>query len=85
VLVDAESPPAPVADYVRVLGEPGARLDHEELDEVDRGAELVWPARGIVIITAGETGASRIGLFPPQSIDDYQRHARVIDRTRIEP
>ena len=81
VLVEAEFPPAPVADYIRALGEPQVRLPQEELPD----PELVWPARGIMLVAAGPTGASRVGLFPAQSLADYQRHVRLTDRTRIEP
>lgn len=77
VLVDAEFPPGTVADYVRELGPPAARLD---LNQDDHGSEWVWPDRGVVLVVQGPT-LSRVGIFPPQSLADYQRHARYLERT----
>ena len=77
VLVDAEFPPGKAADYVRQLGPPKARLD---LNEDDHGSEWVWPDRGVVLVVTGPT-LSRVGIFLPQSLHDYELHARYIERT----
>jgi hypothetical protein len=80
VLVDAAFPPGNAADYVRELGPPEARLD---LNQDDHGSEWVWPGRGVVLVVEGPT-LSRVGIFSPQSLTEYQHHARYRDRTTYE-
>jgi hypothetical protein len=76
-LLDAESPPAALDAYLHALGEPEARLDYAWEHTKLEGAELVWPARGVVVAASADVkGVIRVGIFPAMSLADYRRTTR---------
>jgi hypothetical protein len=80
VLLDADRPPAPKADYVKALGEPETRLDYKWRGSKLAGAEQLWLARGILLVAVGdEAKAMRIGVFAPTTLAEYEAQLRYVD------
>jgi hypothetical protein len=80
VLLDAEWPPAPLEQYIKVLGQPDHRLDYAWSGTVLERGELLWLSRGVVIVASpGVTGIVRAGIFTPTSLDDYERELQLVE------
>jgi hypothetical protein len=81
VLLDAEEPPAALDAYLHALGEPEARLDYAWEHVKLEGAELVWPARGVVVAASADVkGVIRVGIFPAMSLAEYRRTTRFVGK-----
>jgi hypothetical protein len=77
VLLDAERPPGKEAAYLTALGEPDARLDYVWGTSTLEQGELVWTARGAVIVAGPDVKAVvRVGVFAPTSLADYNANLR---------
>jgi hypothetical protein len=72
MLLDAESPAVAAEAYLQALGRPEARLDFPWEHVTLKDAELVWPARGVVLVSSPHVrGVIRVGIFPPTSLVMY--------------
>ena len=77
VLLDAENPPGTVAAYLAALGEPEARLDYVWGNVTLKQAELVWPAKGVVLVGgSGVKSLVRVAAFAPTTLADYEARLR---------
>lgn len=77
VLLDAESPPGTAAAFGAALGEPEARLDYTWGDVPLSKGEMVWPAKGVVLVASGGgKNLVRLGVFSPTTLADYEARLR---------
>jgi hypothetical protein len=77
VFLDAEKPPGTADVFLAALGEPEARLDYVWGDVPLKSAELVWPAKGVVLVaSSGGKHLVRLGVFAPTTLADYQARLR---------
>lgn len=80
ILIDADRPPVSAEAYLRVFGEPEARLDYAWRGATLERGEHVWPARGVVVVASPDvTGVVRVGVFAPTTLADYRAKLRYID------
>jgi hypothetical protein len=80
ILLDADSPPVSADDYAKVLGPPDQKLDYAWRGQTLEQAELVWLARGaLVVASAGLKGVLRVGVFAPTTLDNYKTNLRFVD------
>lgn len=76
LLLDAESPPGKLENFIAALGEPEARLDYVWGDSTLKGGELVWPAKGVVLVASGTNHLVRLAVFAPTTLADYETRLR---------
>ena len=85
LLLDAEWPPAPIEDYVKVLGPHEHTLDYQWRGDPLKDAERVWLGRGVVVVSSPAVkGVLRVGVFAPTTLEDYKANLQFIDREDID-
>jgi hypothetical protein len=63
---------------LHALGAPEGRFDYPWEHVTLKDAELVWPTRGVVLVSSPHVrGVVRIGIFPPTSLATYLMTTRL--------
>jgi hypothetical protein len=76
-MLDVDEPPGIAADYLKVFGEPEAKLDYVWGDVPMQQSELVWPSKGLVVIAGeGVKVIVRAAIFVPTTLELYKRLLR---------
>jgi len=85
VLLDADRPPGTLEAFTKAFGPPDHRLDYPwHATTIEKG-ELLWLARGVVVIQKPEVaGLLRAGIFAPTTLEAYQQNVQFADVETVD-
>jgi hypothetical protein len=85
VLLDADNPPGSAEAFTAALGPPDHRLDYPWHASTIANGELLWLARGVVVIAdAGAKVVRRVGVFAPTTLEAYQANVQFADTEDVD-